>query len=193
MPLPQKVVEQLGREPPRTPGWSGKLLMFSGTIFFVVLSVYLGLAFGYTPYLKAQIAKINKDIDQFGQQVSSGDQLKLVNFYSQLGNIKSLLASQIIGLRAFDWIEKNTQVNSYIKNLTVNFTVGQMSYNVSTITMDDALQQVSWLENKPEIEKLGIGGISSSGSEWQFSVQLSLDRNYFSRSHRLDKNATTTK
>ena len=121
MPLPQKVVEQLGREPPKTPGWSGKLLMFSGTIIFVTLSVYFGLSFGYTPYLKAEIEKINKDIEQFGQQVPVGDQLKLVSFYSQLGNIKSLLSSQIIGLRAFDWIEKNTQVNTYIKNFSINF------------------------------------------------------------------------
>ena len=121
MPLPQKVVEQLGREPSQTPGWSRKLLMFSGTIFFIALFVYFGLSFGYTPYLAAQIAQINKDIDQFGQQVSVGDQLKLVSFYSQLGNIKSLLSSQIVGLRVFDWIENNTQVNSYLRNLAVNF------------------------------------------------------------------------
>ncbi len=193
MPLPQKVVEQLGREPPKTPGWSGKLLMFSGTLFFVALALYFGLSFGYAPYLTAQIAKINRDIDQFGQQVSVGDQLKLVSFYSQLGNIKSLLAAQTIGLRAFDWVEKNTQVNSYLRNLTVNFVGGQMSYGISTITMDDALQQIGWLQKKTEIAKMGVGGISSAGSEWQFEVQLALDKDYFSRSYGLSKNATTTK
>jgi len=193
MPLPQKVVEQLGREPSQTPGWSRKLLMFSGTIFFIALFVYFGLSFGYTPYLAAQIAQINKDIDQFGQQVSVGDQLKLVSFYSQLGNIKSLLSSQIVGLRVFDWIEKNTQVNSYLRNLAVNFPGDQVSYGVSTITMNDALQQVAWFQEKPEIKKVGIGGISSAGNEWQFDVQLILDKGYFSRSYGFGKNATTTK
>src|SRR6266850_2985386 len=114
MALPQKVVEQLGREPPKTPGWSGKLLMFSGTIFFIALAIYLGLSFGYKPYLSGEIDKINADIDQFGQQVSVADQLKLLSFYSQLGNIKALLATQIVGLRAFDWVEQNTQVNTYL-------------------------------------------------------------------------------
>lgn len=192
MPLPQKVVEQLGREPPKTPGWSGKLLMFSGTIIFVTLSVYFGLSFGYTPYLKAEIAKINKDIEQFGQQVPVGDQLKLVSFYSQLGNIKSLLSSQIIGLRAFDWIEKNTQVNTYIKSLSVNLAGSQMSYGASAITMDDALQQMAWFQNKKEITKVGIGGISLSEDQWQFSVQATFDKGYFSRVYGSTKNATTT-
>ena len=193
MPLPQKVVEQLGREPPKTPGWSGKLLMFSGTIIFASLSVYFGLSFGYTPYLEVEIAKINTDIEQFGEQISVGDQLKLVSFYSQLGNIKSLLSAQIIGLRAFDWIQQNTQVNTYVKNLSVNFASDQLSYGASSLTMDDALQQMTWLQDKTEITKVGIGGISSAENQWQFNVQLTLDKGYFSRVYRSTKNATTTK
>jgi len=192
MPLPQKVVEQLGREPPSTPGWSGKLLMFSGTIFFIALSIYFGLSFGYKPYLTEQIKKINKDIEQFGQQVPVADQLRLVSFYSQLGNIKSLLSAQTVGLRAFDWIEKNTQINTYLKSLSVSFSTEQVSYSASAITMGDALQQMGWLEKKVEVKKVGVGGISSAGSEWQFSVQTTLADGYFMRSYQQTKASTTT-
>ena len=193
MPLPQKVVEQLGREPPKTPGWSGKLLMFSGTIFFLSISIYFGLRFGYTGYLSGEIQKINDEIRQFGEQVPVLDQLKLVSFYSQLGNIKSLLSAQIIGLRAFDWIEKNTQVNTYLKSFNINFAGGQMSFAAFTVTLDDALQQMAWLQRQPEIGKVGIGGISAVGGEWQYTVQLTLGKDYFLRSYGSGKNATTTK
>ncbi len=182
MPLPQKVVEQLGREPPKTPGWSSKLLMFSGTIFFVSLSIYFGLDFGYKPYLSGEIQKINDQISQFGQQVSASDQLKLISFYSQLTNIKSLLAHQTIGLRAFDWIQDNTQVNTYIHNLSVTFQSNQISFSASSKTMDDALQQIALFDTKPEVQKSTVGGVSLSGNQWQFSAQLVLTKEYFSRS-----------
>ena len=58
MALPQKVLEQLGREPPKTPGWAGQFLMFSSTIFFVSLVVYIGLVFGYRPYITSEVKKL---------------------------------------------------------------------------------------------------------------------------------------
>jgi len=56
MPLPDKVIEQLGREPPKTPGWSFGIVMFSGTILFIAVFIYFGLTLGYEPYLQLQIS-----------------------------------------------------------------------------------------------------------------------------------------
>jgi uncharacterized membrane protein YvbJ len=87
MPLPQQVVEQLSRESSRTPGWSSGIILFSGTVFGVVLLVYLGLTFGYTPYLNAQISQANDQIKKLDQSVSADDQTKLATFYSQVTNL----------------------------------------------------------------------------------------------------------
>src|SRR3989344_1296726 len=113
MALPQKVLEQLGREPPKTPGWAGQFLMFSGTLFFIAAFVYLGLVFGYRPYLASEVRKLQDQINIFIQQIPVEEQGKIINFYSQLLNLRSLLANHAVSSHFFNLIEDNTQVNVY--------------------------------------------------------------------------------
>lgn len=113
MPLPEKVIEQLGREPPRTPGWSGQLLIFSSTVLFISVFIYFGLTFGYQTYLKSQVQKIKDQVQAFSQQIPADEQAKIASFYSQLTNLKSLLANHVFSSQIFGWLEKNTQANIY--------------------------------------------------------------------------------
>lgn len=192
MPLPQQVVEQLGREPPKTPGWSGQFLIFSGAIFFIVLSIYLGLAFGYEPYLHSQIKKLNDEVQSFGTQVPVQDQVRLIGFYSQIMNIQTLLANQVLGTRAFEWLEEHAHVRTYLKNLNVGYANNQLSFTVVARTMDDALEEIAYLQKRPEIKKLDIGAFSRSIDGWQFAIQIALDDKYFLRSRVSASSATST-
>src|SRR3989304_3721474 len=126
MALPQKVLEQLGREPPKTPGWAGQFLMFSGTLFFIAAFVYLGLVFGYRPYLASEVRKLQDQINIFIQQIPLEEQNKIINFYSQLLNLRSLLDNHAISSQLFDWLEQNTQVNVYYDRFDVNLRTGEL-------------------------------------------------------------------
>jgi hypothetical protein len=55
MPLPEKVIEQLGQEPSGTQGWATGAIFFSFGILFLSVAIYFGLTLGYAPYLQGQL------------------------------------------------------------------------------------------------------------------------------------------
>ena len=83
MPLPEKVIEQLGHEAPKTQGWAFGALSFSGGILFLTVAVYFGLTFGYEPYLQSQLTNVQNQVNTLGNSVSASDQSQLIDFYSQ--------------------------------------------------------------------------------------------------------------
>ncbi len=179
MPLPQQVIEQLGREPPKTPGWSGQLLIFSSTVFIICLFIYLGLVFGYQSYLRDEVQKLQDQIQTFSQKIPEGEQAKLINFYSQIANLRSLISNHTISSRAFAWIEKNTQANSYISRFGLDTAGSKLTIGIKSKTMPDALQQIAIFENLPEIKSVDIGNISFSENWWQLEATIGLAPGYF--------------
>ena len=181
MPLPQKVIEQLGREPPKTPGWSGQLLMFSSTVFLISLFIYIGLVFGYRSYLLGEVKKAQNQIQAFSQQIPAEEQARLVDFYSQLTNLKSILASHVFSSQIFDWLERNTEANVYFTKFNLAASRSQLTLGGVAKTMEDAAQQIAVFEAQPELEKVSVGGVSFANGVWQFDLNLIFKTGYFQR------------
>lgn len=179
MALPQTVIEQLGREPPKTPGWSGQLLIFSTTVFTITLFIYLGLVFGYESYLQSGVQKLQDQIQTFGQQIPVDEQNRLVDFYSQIANLKSLISKHTISSRAFAWLEKNTQANAYINKFSADARGNSLDIGVRAKSMPDALQQMSIFESLPEVASIDVGNVSFGNNWWQFDATIKLASGYF--------------
>jgi hypothetical protein len=179
MALPQKVIEQLGREPPKTPGWSGQLLIFSSTVFAVTLFIYLGLTFGYQSYLQSGVDKLQDQIQSFGQQIPVDEQAKLINFYSQIANLQSLISKHIVSSRAFAWLEKNTQANVYVSEFSLDAAGSKLTLGLNAATMPDVLQQIAIFESLPEVQSIDISGTNFSGNWWRFGAVIKLAPGYF--------------
>lgn len=176
MPLPDKVIEQLGREPPKTPGWSFGIVMFSGTILFIVVFVYFGLTLGYEPYLNSQVTKQQDQINQLGQSISPADQGNLINFYSQISNLKTLLKNHTLTSKLFAWLEKNTEANVTYQSLS--FAQGnQITLAGTAISEGDINQQIAIFESSPEISKVNLTSVASGqsgNSGWAFALTLTV-------------------
>src|ERR1035441_9049768 len=96
MPLPQQVVEQLGKDSVNVPGWSPGILFFSGSIFALIVVIYAGLTFGYQPYLNGNISQINGQINTLAQSISSADRAKLFTYDSQVANLNTVMSSHVL-------------------------------------------------------------------------------------------------
>jgi len=182
MPLPQKVIEQLGREPPKTPGWSGQLLMFSSTIFLLSLVIYFGITFGYKAYLSSDLKKAEDEKQQLSQQVPVEEQAKIVSFYSQVVNLQSVLSAHVYSSQLFDWLEKNTQANVYFNRFTLGIANNQMTLGGVGKTMDDVNQQFVIFQSRPEIKRMNVTNVSFGAGLWQFDASLFFEPGYFRRS-----------
>ena len=179
MALPQKVLEQLGREPPRTPGWAGQFLMFSGTLFFIAIFVYVGLVFGYRPYLVSEVRKLQDQINVFIEQIPAEEQGKIINFYSQLLNLRSLLSNHAVSSHFFGWVEDNTQANVYYDRFDLNLRTRELRLGGAGKSMEDLNQQFAIFSSRSEVERMNITSVAFSNNAWRFDMSLVFTPGYF--------------
>jgi hypothetical protein len=184
MPLPEKVIEQIGQESPKTQGWALGVLFFSGGILFLTVAIYLGLTFGYEPYLQSQLASVQNQVSTLGNSVSASDQSQLIDFYSQIANLQTLLQRHTFSSQFFSWLEQNTEANVYYHSLAL--TQGnQIALSGAASTEADINQQVAIFENSPEVSSVTISNVSAPsliGNGWTFSVTLIMNPSVFSAS-----------
>lgn len=91
--------------------------------FVLVLSIgfYAGIEFYYLPTVKNDTASITANMNQLFQKEIPRDQRDAVmQAYSQVLNIKELLASHTYLSRTLMWVEHNTQKNISIDTMTVS-------------------------------------------------------------------------
>lgn len=173
MALPQQAIERLVRARAETPGAYQNLLMLTSTIFFVILLLYSGLSFGYTPYLERQSADLDARIRQFGEQVSGQEQEELRSFYSQLANLKTLLSEHSISSPVFSFLEKNTLPSVYYTRARLDAVLGEMVLEGVAPGMDDIASQVALFERAPEVLRVNMRSISKAGESIQrFNVTV---------------------
>ena len=182
MPLPEQLIDRLSRESAQTPGWSGKILMFSGTVFFIGFAAYIGLVFGYKPYLENQVAELDSQIKTFGQQVPPEEQNKLISFYSQTINLQNIFSRHVVSSQIFKWLEKNTRANVYYTKLSLTSSNNRLNLSGASKTIDDFAGQLLVFQNNPLVLKIAINTfISSANNLWQFDITLFLADNAFSQ------------
>lgn len=175
MPLPEKVIEQLGREPVKTPGWAFGVVMFSGALLFLMLVIYFGIIFGYEPYLAAKIQQKQDQITSLGNSVSPNDQANLLNFYSQISNLRTLLRKHAVASQLFSWLEKNTETNVYFTSFA--FANNQLQIQGVGKTQADVAQQIAIFEASPQVRQANVSNVSAAtnGAGWQFSALVNID------------------
>ena len=176
MPLPDKVIEQLGREPPKTPGWAFGVVMFSGAMLFVVVFVYVGLVFGYEPYISSELQKTQDQVSQLGQSISPTDQANLLKFYSQISNLRTLLRSHTLSGQLFAWLEKNTEANVQYSSLQFS-SKNQVQLVGKAKAESDVNQQVAIFEASPQVQRVSVTSVSAAqeGSGVEFALTIYID------------------
>lgn len=182
MALPEQVVARLSREPVHTPGWSGQLLMFAGTIFFISFGVYLGLVFGYKPYLDSKISALDAQIQGFTREIPLSDQEQLASFYSQLSNLGGILQKHVVSSPLFDWLEKHTDANVYYTKFNFSPSTNQLALTGTAKTTSDFIQQLQAFQGESAVERINVNSLtSSSNGTWQFDLVFFLRADFLNQ------------
>ncbi len=182
MPLPEKVIEQLGRESStQTQGWAVGALLFSGGMLFLALIIYFGLTLGYQPYIQSQLSGITDKVNALDQSISPSDQTQLINFYSQIANLQSLLKNHTLTSQFFSWLETNTEANVYYQAFTLT-TGNQVTITGMAKTEADVNEQIAIFENSPEVSSVTVTSVSAPqllGNNWTFNATLVMNPSVF--------------
>jgi hypothetical protein len=180
MPLPQQVIEQLGRETSHSQGWAWDALLFCGGMLFLVVAIYVGLTFGSEPYWNGQVAATQKAVAAASVSVSVADQAQIVNFYSQTANLSSALANHQFTSQFFSWLEQNTEANVYYQTLQLA-TGGKVTLKGVAKTEADVNEQVAIFEATSTVTSVALSGVSvaQAGSGFIFNVALTMSPSVF--------------
>lgn len=155
-------------------GWPWRFFSASLIIFFAVLLVYLGLVFGYQPYLRSQIQEMDNQINQLLGTVSKEDQENFTQFYSQLVNLKSLLDNHAESSKLFPLLEKITNKKVYYTNL--NLRIPERELELEGLTESYAVlgEQLESFNQSNEIDRYLLNQSQLSGNLVQFKATLKL-------------------
>lgn len=180
MALPQQVIEQLGKEPSGAPGYAFGALYFSGSILLLAVVTYLGITFGYDPHLQSEITNTQNQVTTLNQSISATEQTNLIDFYSQISNLQTLLKNHVLSSQFFDWLEKNTEVNVYYQSLSLasGYKVTATGYAANE---SDVNQQISIFENSPEVKSVSVSNVSVAPTigGWNFTLLITLNPSLF--------------
>lgn len=173
MALPQKAIEQLSRDPVRTPGWSSRLLMFTSAVFFLSVAIGLGVRFGYIPILQKQLVAVKKEIADFETRTPLAEQEKIITFYSQIENLKNLIRTQNLASAFFPWLESKTHTSVSFKSLRLDPVKKEAQLQGNARSLRDVAEQLAAIEYVPEVQSIQFGSASFSEKDfWSFGVTI---------------------
>jgi hypothetical protein len=180
MALPQQVVEQLSQGSRRTPGWSSGILLFSGSVLFIIVFIYAGLRFGYEPYLNTQLSSLESQAQKIGQSVSVADEASIVTFYSQINNLRSLIKNHVFFSQFLTWLERNTEANVYYTSMVLASS-NQITLTGVAKTSADVSEQTAAFEAAPEVSTISLSNVAFSpfANGWTFGVVLTMRPSVF--------------
>jgi len=155
-------------------GWPWRLFTVVSIIFSITIVSYLGLIFGYRPYLESKIQEKSDKIDQLAESISKEDQEQFIRFHSQLVNLKGLLDNHALTSKIFPLLERITHREVYY--ISAGLEVPRRELQLSGVAKSYAVlaEQLEIFNQAEEIESYIINQAGASRNLVDFRVVLKL-------------------
>lgn len=175
MALPPQAIEKLIREPSRTQGAYRDLLLISAAMLGLAIVVYIGLAFGYRAYLNSSLKNVEDQITKFSAGISQEDRAQIQGFYSQLVNLRTLLANHTVASPVLALLERTVQPDVYYTKLTMNSNNNQAVVTGAAKSLQAVAAQAAALQGQPEVERVDFNNAGAQATgPWQFTMTVYL-------------------
>lgn len=176
MPLPQQAIEKMIHDPAETQGAFKQFLLLASSLLILMIVIYVGLTFGYQTYLQGEIEKQRAKIESDSKRIPVAEQAQLINFYSQLANLKTLLAAHSEASPLLSLIERTVVPGLYYTKLNFNAGTGEVDLNGVAQSLDAIAGQTAIFQADPNIARVNLANVSQvqglNQNTWQFSIVL---------------------
>jgi len=156
-----------------------KFFTFSFFMFLLVALTYFGLSVGYKAYLNQEIKKLETSLDELRFEVPEEEQEELIRFFSQVGNIKTVLDKHIITSNVFRFLEQNTHASIAFTDMDLSTTERKISLDGVAANYDALVAQMSILESVPEVERIVLDNSQLNAGAVSFRLTLTVDASVF--------------
>jgi hypothetical protein len=153
-------------------GWPWRMLVFTLMLFLAAVLSYLGLTFGYQPYLEDSIAKTESELNSLSLQVSADSKEDFIAFYSQLVNLKSLLDKHIAVSKLLPLLEQQTSRKVAYSSATILAQEKTLRLEGLAESYQVLAAQLALFEQAPWVEKVILDDSSLSEKNVKFDLRL---------------------
>jgi hypothetical protein len=167
-----QAIEPLNKK--KTTGWMTNLITVAVIIFVVVFALYFVGVF-YENYITKNIADINSKIKDLAKEIPIEDRNEVLTFYSQLINLRALLANHLYPSNLFSRLE-------LITHPQVTFTTFSYENKTSIIKLEGyardlnvLAQQLLALQKTTDFVKITVSDIKNTADNVQFGVEINFN------------------
>lgn len=155
-------------------GWPWHMFIFTLMVLLAAVLGYLGLSFGYKPYLKKSIADIESKLTGFALQATSESQKNFVTFYSQIANAKTLFVKHVITSKLFPLLESET--HQKVVYTSTNLILSEKTLKIEGLaeSYEVLAAQLALYEGASWVTKVILDSSSLGDRYVKFSVRLKI-------------------
>lgn len=171
-------------KPEKETSFTWRALTYTGVIFALAFIVYLGLAFGYKPFLTRTITVIDAEIDKISKARTSDPESRqfettFLDFYSQASNIQQLLKDHAAVTPVFDLIERSTREDIFFQTIQVDGETRVIGFSGLAKDYTSLASQFAVYGGLEETEGMTITGSRQSETGMIFDFRMALSPSVF--------------
>lgn len=160
-------------EPEKLPiGWPWRLFLVTASIFALSILAYVGLAFGYGPYLSSQIEDRRAKLSQLA--ISLEDRQVLGHASSLLANLENILNNHVLSSQLFPVLERITNQRVYYTNANLKVPQRELELRGFAESYEVLAQQLESYNQAAEVESYNLNEAQFSQNLVSFRVSLKL-------------------
>ena len=141
------------------------------------------MTWGYQGYLNREIARLDDEISKFSLQIPVQEQENIVNFYSQIVNLQTLLDSSVSYSGFLQWLGDNTDTSVFLNDLAFDRNMNILTISGQAKTLANLGEQINRFRDMPNLVRAislnSVGLAENKSGEWAFSLTLGLSKNFF--------------
>ncbi len=167
---------------PLSVGFPWRLLVFSIVLFGLSIFIYIGLSVGYESYLDSKSNTLDQELAKLSNSVSEQDQQQFIVFYSQLTNLKKILADHDFGGNIFSFLEANTLPQISYNEAKYNSGASLVSITGEASSLQMLAAQLAQFNKASGVSRTALSSLSfSPRGTVSFSVDIVFVPDFFSK------------
>ncbi|MEX2436535.1 MAG: hypothetical protein WD471_00045 [Candidatus Paceibacterota bacterium] len=176
--MAQNQSQQLQREQ-ASIGLPWRLMVFSMVLFFFFLLIFVGIKFGYGPYVDSEIESVDEQIIAMASEVSDDQQDQILTFQSQLSNLQTVLSHKSFSQNIFNFLEERTLPNVYFIEANYNSKDNALELFGAANSVRTFVEQLAVIEESPQVDRSIIDSMNVVEGETFFTINLFFNPEFF--------------
>lgn len=149
-----------------------RILVISIVLFAVSVLVFVGIEFGYIPYLMSESESLDAELTSLNQTFRGQEQEDVFNLFSQIHNVQTLFSQKTSLSSIPNFLEGVTHASVTLEEVRANFKDGGLILRGNAPTYDILVSQLNILGSDEDIESVILEDSSEGDSGIDFTINL---------------------